>query len=52
MLSLASVTNGEKPYIKTNPSFMPTITQVFVLTKIRGKLVVKVQIRFHAVSSA
>lgn len=39
-------------YIKTNPSFIAIITQVFVLDEIRGKLIIKDQIRFRAISTA
>lgn len=37
--------------MKTNSSFMPTKTKVFVLAKIIGKLALNVQIRFHAMST-
>ena len=46
MLSIASIINAENPYIKTNSSFMPTITKVFILAKIITNLALNVQ-RLH-----
>lgn len=42
----------KSPYVKTDPSFISTITQVFVLAKILGKFIVNVQIKFNALSTA
>lgn len=52
MVSLTSILYVKNPCLKTNPSFMSVITQIFVLVKVGGKLVVKVPIGFHGISIA
>lgn len=47
IFSIASIINAENPSIKTNSSFMPTITKVFILPKIITNLALNVQIRLH-----